>query len=186
VDFVSDAKAADATLTLTNSAWWSPISWTTPLWDFSGYNALNRNVAYVDKVQNTLSKGAFSTDFINRFIGSIGAHELGHFFGLGHVGDVQNLMTKTPGLLGGSPGSFGLILTIEQIAELFKKCQELHPPKSCDSASCGGGGGNGGPAGGGDGGWIPVGIIGCSLAEGGGCAVGAFWVWWTLPTPRRK
>jgi len=47
--------------------------------------------------------------------------------------------------------------------------------------------GSGGPAGGDGCGWIPVGIISCSLGSDGRCAVGAFWVWWTpFPSPQRK
>src|SRR6266481_2364725 len=135
IQFVSDAKTADTTLNLGNY----PFAGIT----LCVFACTNPRVG-VNQVANVPGTG-FNR---NLAIGSAGAHELGHWFGLSRLGGDQfshqkqgsgNLMMSDLGLGGGySPfdNHATVSLTQAQIAEIFKKCLKLHPQKCGNAGGC--------------------------------------------------
>jgi uncharacterized membrane protein YgcG len=172
--FTADA-GADSIITLTNSSWYNPSSWgklgnTSCPFTVCG----NSSNVYVDQVKDSYPVPG-STE---NAIGATAAHEFDHEMvwqppWSTHSSIPGNLMAATDSTTSGRAApNWGTYLTQSQISDLFKKCQELHPPLNTHggqnhSQGGGGGGGGGGGAGGAGGG---------GGYGGGGGGFGFVWV----------
>ena len=152
---------SDYSITLENSAWYKPGSWGGNIGATSASFgvAFGSSSVYVDKIAKL-----FSGADVPRAIGSVGAHELDHrITSSGHSDDAPNLMYKAADKNITTPApAFGTRLTRDQIADLFKKCQKLHPPNTQDEF-----GNPWDPFGG----WDPFDLLTLMFASGDGASI---------------
>jgi len=198
VNFIPSTDTGDATLTFKNATWYNhgtnllfqPVrggATSCPYFGLFGCKPQSSEV-YVNTAQDHFG----NTDYGDRGMGSLGAHELFHgLTGEGHVNDDYNLMGATSagiGLNGNPPdGSTNNVLTEEQISELFKNCQKLHPPKPPGNGNASSGGGGGWDNGGGSVSLPGGGVIwGPTVCGENGCSstVLGFWFSWGGYIPR--
>jgi RHS repeat-associated protein len=128
----------DYSLVYENSPWYYPSSRGGKTACFPGVGCWGPSSVYLDNiVKNIEYKGPSQDADLNAYLSLYGAHELGHqmFNSFLHSSDPGNLMQVDGGAGWLSP---------DQVGQLFKTCQKLHPPNKSGESGGGGGGGAGG------------------------------------------